>query len=99
VLERSPIVIIDDDPEDCELIKEVCTSLKVWNELIFFSDSRDVLGYLKRCARQPVLILCDVNMPLMNGLQLRQVMERDCTLKEKSIPFVFLHLLAAGGCE
>lgn len=40
---------------------------------------------------QPFLILCDVNMPIMNGLELRDRIEQDPYLKDKAITFVFLN--------
>lgn len=39
---------------------------------------------------QPFLIICDMNMPLMNGMELFVEIEKDKALKKKCIPFVFL---------
>lgn len=88
--ELAPILIVDDDPDDKELIRQVCVSLKIQNELLYFDDGTDALEYLKTTSKQPFLILCDINMPMMNGLALRREIECDARLKEKAIPFVFL---------
>lgn len=38
---------------------------------------------------QPLIILRDINMPLMNGLELRNRIDADTYLQTKTIPFVF----------
>ena len=85
-----PIVIIEDDPEDQDVIGHVFGDLEVKNELKFFTQSKEALEFLRTSSRQPFLILCDINMPEMNGLELREEMCRTDYLREKSIPFIFL---------
>ena len=86
----APIIIVDDDPDDQEMIKEVCSILKIKNMLLWFDNGRQVLDYLQKTTEQPFLILCDVNMPLMDGLELRKIINNDEVLRNKAIPFVFL---------
>ena len=40
------------------------------------------------------MILCDINMPVMNGLELRQRINNDEEMRKKSIPFIFLSTAA-----
>jgi CheY-like chemotaxis protein len=89
-----PIIIIDDDPDDLGLIKEVCRLLKIPNRILPFDDPEIVLKYLSE-QDQPFLILCDINMPKINGLQLREIISNDKVLNSKSIPFVFLSTSAS----
>jgi DNA-binding NarL/FixJ family response regulator len=39
---------------------------------------------------KPLIIICDVNIPVMNGLELRRRICDNDYLRKKSIPFVFL---------
>jgi CheY-like chemotaxis protein len=83
-------MIVDDDVEDQELIHEVCSHLKINNKLLFFHDGKQVLDFLRKEDVQPFLILCDVNMPVIDGLQLRKIINEDDQLRFKAIPFVFM---------
>lgn len=64
--------------------------LGVENELIFFANGKRALDYLLETPTQPFLILCDVNMPVMNGLELLRATEENDFLRKKAIAFVFL---------
>jgi len=85
-----PILIVEDDPDDQLLLKEIFTELNLANPLHFFSHGQEALTYLKVTTEQPFLILCDVNMPVMNGVELRQAVFENETLRRKSVPFIFL---------
>jgi CheY-like chemotaxis protein len=86
---NEPIIIIDDDLDDQFLMKKICEELKVCNTILFFDDGREALRYLRATAQKPFIIICDINMPAMNGLELRREINKDDDLKRKSIPFVF----------
>jgi len=90
-----PIVIIDDDPDDLGLIKELCRLLKIPNRILMFDNPENVLNYLNEEKDHPFLILCDINMPKINGLQLREIIYNDEVLNSKAIPFVFLSTAAS----
>jgi CheY-like chemotaxis protein len=88
---NGPIVIIDDDDDDDRhLIGEMLTELHLPNAIRYFENGEAALGYLLTTTESPLLILCDINMPVMNGLELRDRIDADPYLKEKSIPFIFL---------
>ena len=84
------IIIIDDDLDDQLILENVFKELWVENPLIFFKDSVKAYQYLLNTDEQPFLILCDINMPRMSGLELKNKIDQHPRLKEKSIPFVFL---------
>jgi CheY-like chemotaxis protein len=88
--QKLPIVIIDDDSDDRELLGELTTELRPDHEIRYFVNGVDALKYLQTTPEQPFIILCDVNMPLMNGLELLEEIESTPFLKQKSIPFIFL---------
>jgi CheY-like chemotaxis protein len=90
MVRKLPIVIVDDDADDRELIGEFSLELRPDHELRYFANGAEALQYLEKTDEQPFIILCDVNMPLMNGLELLEVIERTPYLRQKSIPFILL---------
>jgi len=87
---QGPIVIVDDDKDDREIYAEVIKALDIPNEIHFFYDGKQVLDYLNSTEEQPFILLSDINMPGMTGLELKKHMEEDPYLKAKGIPFVFI---------
>lgn len=88
------IVIIEDDPDDQELLAEVLKSLKIPNEIIFFPDGREVLDYLLKPDVIPFLILSDINLPVLNGLELRNRVFENEQISRKCIPYIFFTTVA-----
>lgn len=88
-MKSGEILIIDDDADDRDLMKEIIQELDVNNRVRFFENGKEALDYLVVMQEQPFIILCDVNMPLMNGIELRQRINENEVLHKKSIPFVF----------
>ncbi len=94
--EAITILMADDDPEDCMLVREAWEENRLANELRFVSDGRELLDYLHRRgdysnpedAPRPGLILLDLNMPRMNGLEALEQIKKDSCLK--AIPVVVL---------
>ena len=84
-----PIVIIDDDADDQELLQELFTELQVPNELVFLRDGHAALTFLKQPHIRPFLILSDISMPGMNGFALREHIIKDPDLAMKCVPFIF----------
>ncbi|SEJ37715.1 Response regulator receiver domain-containing protein [Dyadobacter sp. SG02] len=87
---KGPIVIIDDDVDDQDMIGAMLEELALVNPSRYFENGQAALDYLLTTPESPLLILCDINMPVMNGLELRDQIDGDPYLKKKSIPFIFL---------
>ncbi len=87
---NGPIIIIEDDTDDQEMVREALNDLKISNDLVFFNNSDKALYYLMDTKEQPFLILCDINMPLLNGLEFRRKIVEIDRMRKKTIPFVFL---------
>jgi CheY-like chemotaxis protein len=85
-----PIVLVDDDEEDQEIIREALKDAKVYNPVCSFKNGMEVLEYLRTTSDHPFLIISDINMPRMNGFELREEILHDLFLAKKSIPFVYL---------
>ena len=84
-----PIIIIEDDVDDQDILTDVFKELKYVNELIFFGDSVKALEYLTETDIEPFLVLSDINMPRLNGLELREKVINNEDLRLKSIPYLF----------
>lgn len=91
---NGPIVCIEDDDDDQHLMSVAIKELHVANELRFFADGQAAFHYLETTAEKPFLILCDINLPLMNGIELRKQLNQNEYLRRKSIPFLFVSTAA-----
>lgn len=88
-MSTGPILIVNDDVDDREFLKEAWEELGYPNQLIFFTSGSDVIQYLDSKKPTPFLILCDVNLPKMDGFELKEKILADDIARYKSIPFVF----------
>jgi CheY-like chemotaxis protein len=92
---EGPIIVIEDDPNDTDVISTALTELGVKNNIVTFNLAKDALAYLWETKEKPLLILSDVRMPEMDGLTLLQSIYNAEYLKKKSIPFIFFTVLAS----
>lgn len=88
-MKTDAIIIIDDDDEDCEIMKEVFDSLAIPNKVYFFNSSEDALHFLQDYDEKIFFILCDINMPKSDGFMLRKQINDTEKLRSKAIPFLF----------
>jgi CheY-like chemotaxis protein len=58
--------------------------------LIFFNNGVEAIKYLEQEDVVPVMIFSDINMPGMNGFQLRDQIHANPDLRVKCVPFLFL---------
>ncbi|MBV9961584.1 MAG: response regulator [Parafilimonas sp.] len=84
-----PVLIIEDDLDDQFLLEEIFKELKYSNKIIFFADGEAALEFLIHGDQNPFLILSDINLPKLNGIQLRQKLKTDANLHLKCIPYLF----------
>lgn len=89
-----PIVIIEDDIDDQEIVSDVIGDIGVPNEIIFFNECSEALTFLKTTLYQPFIILCDINLPKMSGLEFKKQVDSDSELRQKSVPFIFFSTAA-----
>ncbi len=84
-----PILLVEDDTVDAMTVERAIGELKVGNRLVHSSDGLEALEYLRsQTNEKPCLILLDLNMPRMNGIEFLKVVKNDDILK--SIPVVVL---------
>lgn len=84
-----PIIIIEDDKGDQELLNIAFEELNFINEIIFFKDPVIALDFLTTSAVEPFIILSDLHMPKLNGIELREKIHTNQDLGLKCIPFLF----------
>jgi len=83
------IWIIDDDKDDHDLVREIVRELQIPNEVVFFNDARAVLQQLEDEKFAPFIMICDVNLPGMDGFELREKLLATPNKKHHSVPFIY----------
>ena len=59
------------------------------NEVIFFGDGEAALEFLVHTSIEPFIIFSDINLPKLNGVELREKVHNNEDLRLKSIPYLF----------
>src|SRR5690349_1282548 len=86
-----PIIVVEDDEDDREFLTHVFRKLQLRRTVMMFKDGMEAFEYLNaKSATEPFLVISDINMPRMNGLELRDQLQKAEHFKLKAIPFVFL---------
>ena len=84
-----PVLLVEDDKVDAMTTERAFRDLKVVNTLTHRINGEDALAYLRDPETDcPCVILLDINMPKMNGLEFLEEVKRDEALKH--IPVVML---------
>lgn len=86
---NGPVIVIEDDADDREILIEIFNKLNYPNKIIFFEDGQEALDFLNRVDTVPFLILSDINMPKLSGFELRGKLKTDAQLRLKCIPYLF----------
>lgn len=84
-----PILIADDDIDDQYLIKSAFQEVRLEEKLQFAINGKEVINYLENIsddAELPGLIVLDVNMPLMDGIETLKILKS--SLRYRHIPVV-----------
>ncbi len=95
-VEQIDILLIEDDKDDIELTRKALTSGNILNNLHVVRDGQQALDYLynegnysdKSSAPRPGLILLDIKMPKVDGLEVLKKIKSDKNLLK--IPVVML---------
>ena len=86
---KDPVIVIEDDKDDQEMLRAAFEKLDYPNEICFFDNGQLALDYLNRTDIIPFLILSDINMPVLDGFALRDKVKMDAKLQLKCIPYLF----------
>ena len=83
------ILFVDDETYEHDILKSALKTLKYKNKVVSAFNGLEALEYLKSTTEKTFFILCDINMPTMNGLDFKREIEGMPELKSKSIPFLY----------
>lgn len=90
-----PVLIVEDSPNDVELMLEALTEHRLANPIDVTRDGEEALDYLYRRGAyasrpplDPVVVLLDLKMPKLDGLEVLRAVKGDPKLK--LLPIVML---------
>jgi CheY-like chemotaxis protein len=86
--QNSRILIAEDDPEDCILIKEALEECHLTPDVTFVADGEELLARLRDDDNLPGLIILDLNMPKKDGREALRDIKANAALNH--IPIVIL---------
>lgn len=76
------IILIDDDPVNNFLNKEIILTCTDTVNIVAFEQPEEALNYFKHTffppKDAPGVVFLDINMPMMNGWQVLEALENDC---------------------
>lgn len=72
------------------LFSKAFKKTEIENELIILGNGEEAVEYIKNTKLPPFVIISDINMPKMNGLELLREIKSDRTTLYKSIPFLII---------
>jgi CheY-like chemotaxis protein len=82
-----PILLVEDDSVDAMTVKRAFKDLNVANPLISAGDGEEALEYLhNHDTTRPCVILLDLNMPRMSGIEFMRIAKADESLR--TIPII-----------
>ena len=90
-----PILLVEDNPRDLELTLAALAKCQLANEIVVARDGAEALDYLNRRGAHadrpegdPAVVLLDLKLPRIDGLQVLQEIKADSALRQ--IPVVML---------
>lgn len=88
-VESKFILLVEDDQVDAMTVRRALKELRVTNRLEHVENGEEALAFLRVPGRaRPCIVLLDLNMPIMNGIEFLQVAKADPALKR--IPVIVL---------
>lgn len=86
---NKPILLIEDNQVDMMRVTRALKEIGVVNQVVHWKNGEEALNSLRgENSDKPCLILLDLNMPIMNGIEFLQTVKKNERLKR--IPVVVL---------
>ena len=84
-----PLLLVEDDQVDARAVKRALGDLNMADSVVHLPNGEEALAYLRSGVNErPCLILLDLNMPRMNGIEFLREVKNDPSLRR--IPIVVL---------
>lgn len=83
------ILFIDDNIDEHEIFKRAMRQTDVRNEIVTLGNGEEALDFITHTKNEIFFIICDINMPKMDGLELKRRIQLSGDLSSRSIPFVY----------
>ena len=88
--EQATIVLVEDDPGHAYLIQRNLRRLRVKNQIVLLENGQKAVDYLisesARPDASPLLMLLDLNLPVLDGYQVLQAVRK----AKQTIPVIIL---------
>ena len=78
---KKNILLIEDNPDDVKLTLRAFEKNKILNEIVVKTDGVEGMEYLNRCTLLPALVLLDLQLPRMGGIEVLRRIRTDPRLK------------------
>ena len=88
MMSRNFILLAEDDEDDQELIQMAFSKITSDHDFKIVNNGQEALDVLLRHENLPCLIILDLNMPVLNGLQTLKALRHED--KYRKIPIVIL---------
>jgi CheY-like chemotaxis protein len=89
MIKNKPILLVEDDMIDAMTVRRALKELNVINPVHSVENGEEALEYLNDNSKEtPGIILLDLNMPRMNGIEFLKIAKNDDSLRH--IPVVVL---------
>ena len=75
------ILIAEDDTDDCEIIQESFARHPLFLNVNIVKNGKELLDFLNNSKNVPDIILTDINMPVLNGIEALEAIHEDSNLR------------------
>jgi CheY-like chemotaxis protein len=87
-----PILLVEDSPKDVELTLAALEQCQLANSVVVVRDGAEALDYLyargdyaNRAAGEPAVVLLDLKLPKVDGLEVLEIVKRDALLRHTPV--------------
>lgn len=83
------IILVDDERVEKSFLEESLSDNDWAIKVEYFNNAKDALAHLRENADDIFLIISDMNMPNMSGMEFKKTIDEDPFLRQKAVPFIF----------
>ncbi|MFM2213201.1 MAG: hypothetical protein RL427_464 [Bacteroidota bacterium] len=87
-MKQLKILLIEDDTIEVMKFNRVLSTLSLRHEILEANNGEEALELLQDASKRPDIIVLDLNMPKLNGLEFLSILKKDLVLKY--IPAIIL---------